>query len=197
MSNIIILDTETTGLRSDYDEILQIGAVDLEGNILYNGYFTPEHMKEWPEAEIINGISPDFIRNGNFPYIKNELSKLDNILGIADKVAGYNTRFDLQFLLKAGVNFKSDAVLIDVMNSFAPVMGEKMSWERKGRSYQGFRCQKLTTAAGYYNYNWNDYGAHDAVGDAKATAFVLRQIAKEHPELLTAEEWVIESRTGR
>ena len=34
----IVIDTETTGLDFEHDEILQVSIVDLDGNLLFNSY---------------------------------------------------------------------------------------------------------------------------------------------------------------
>ena len=41
--DLIVVDTETTGLDASIDELLQVSIIDGDGNTLYNGYFKPEH----------------------------------------------------------------------------------------------------------------------------------------------------------
>lgn len=62
-SDVIFLDTETTGLDPETDEILQISVVNNNGEILLNSYIRPEHKTEWTAAEAINHISPQMVKN--------------------------------------------------------------------------------------------------------------------------------------
>lgn len=38
----IVIDTETTGLDPEKDELLQVSIIDDEGNVLFNSLFRPE-----------------------------------------------------------------------------------------------------------------------------------------------------------
>lgn len=188
MSKIIVIDTETTGFDPRWDEVLQVGITDENGNILFNEYFKPEHKTEWKEAELVNGISPAFVQNK--PLLIDRLDIIQRIFREANTIVGYNTNFDLRFLANTGLMIRPDAQIVDVMLSFAPIGGVLKDHTSRGRTYKGFKCQKLTVAAAHYNYDWAEYGKHDAIGDAKATAFVFSKIREERPDLLSPEEWV-------
>ena len=60
---IIVLDTETTGLSHENDEILQLSIIDGEYNTLFGEYFKPKHTTNWDEAEKVNRISPEMVKN--------------------------------------------------------------------------------------------------------------------------------------
>lgn len=62
-NKILCFDLETTGLSFVKDEILQISIIDGLENVLLNTYIKPLHRKTWKQAEAINHISPDMVKN--------------------------------------------------------------------------------------------------------------------------------------
>ena len=168
--NYIVIDTETTGLSSDYDEILQLSIIDNCGNTLYNQYFRPQNCNEWEQAQAVNGISPDMVKD--CPSIAAELPKIQAIFSSVRKIVGYNTFFDLDFLQAAGVDIAGDTEIIDVMRDFAEIYGEWNDY------FGNYKWQKLTTCADYYGYDWGDDTAHDSLSDCRATLYCYNQMQK-------------------
>lgn len=167
----IILDTETTGLRAGEDELLQISIIDDSGEVLIDQYLQPS-VEEWPEAAAINHIYPDMVRNCPHVWDPAVHDRIQRVLDDADLIIGYNTQFDLGFLLAAG--FEIPAVTqIDVMLEFAEVYGEY------NEEYGSYKWQKLKTAAAYYGYNWDVADAHNSLGDCYATLFVYNEMRKQ------------------
>lgn len=154
----ICIDLETTGLREDA-EILQCAIVSARGDILFNRHFCPENVKEWPDAERVNGISPASVSwCPPFSAAREELSRL---LSGADLIIGYNHKtFDLPLLERFGVSYNHNALLVDMMQLFAPVYGQE-------RPQGGFKWQKLGTMAQYFCFPYTEL--HDAVMDCFAT----------------------------
>lgn len=169
---ILILDTETTGLDPSQDELLQVGIISDDGRILYNRYLKPTKNQSWPEAELVNRISPAMVANS--PTIEDERSTIGEILATADIILGYNISFDLSFLQAADIQIPSwtdDPPLCiyeDVMDRFAPIFGE---WSSRHGNY---RWQSLSTAARWYGYCWPDGEAHNAITDSLATLHVWK-----------------------
>lgn len=168
--NYIVIDTETTGLSSDYDEILQLSIIDNNGNTLYNQYFRPQNCNEWEQAQAVNGISPDMVKD--CPSIAAELPKIQAIFSSVRKIVGYNTFFDLDFLLAGGVDIAEDTEIVDVMRDFAEIYGEWNDY------FGNYKWQKLTTRADYYGYDWGDDTAHDSLSDCRATLYCYNQMQK-------------------
>lgn len=57
--NVIVLDTETTGLVAGRDHLLTVGICDGDGReVLYLELCPPLECDSWPLAEAVNGISP-------------------------------------------------------------------------------------------------------------------------------------------
>ncbi len=164
----LIIDTETTGLDPDHDEILQLSIIDGNGKELYNSYFNP-CAHEWATAESVNHISPADVQNA--PRISAELPHIAAILSRARLLIGYNLPFDLEFIQSCGAPVPADVETADVMRMFAPIYGEY------SEKYGGYKWQKLTKAAAYYGYDWNEHGsAHDSRADCYATLFVYNKI---------------------
>lgn len=158
----ICIDTETTGLTPGEDELLQVSIVDGKGSLLFNEYIQPARATEWPGAQLINHITPAMV--AGCPTIGELVPHLNEIFAEADTIAGYNTKFDLDFLRAAGVVVPARARIIDVMEIYALVAGD---WDE---DRERFRYKKLTACAAHYGYEWPS-GPHDSLQDALATLF--------------------------
>lgn len=174
--NILIFDTETTGLSPYTDELLQISAVDINGTPLLNSYVKPEKHTEWPEAQAVNHISPETVKNApTFKELKDQMQKLiDN----ADLIVTYNGKFDMDFLQLNGIKVDPQKPHLDVMKAFAPVYGEKF---KNGQP----KTKKLVEAAGYYGF---DFKAHDSLGDSLATLKIGQKLYGNSFERLTQDD---------
>ena len=169
----IVLDTETTGLNAAEDELLQVSIIDNEGTVLFDSYIRPTQHTEWAEAERVNHITPEMVADA--PYINEKAAELYAILSQAHWIIGYNVDFDLRFLMGSDIitdeeynAFRTE----DVMIQFAEIYGEYSVY------HEDYKWQKLTTAAAYYDYDWNVKGieAHNSLADCFATLFVYHKI---------------------
>ena len=93
---LVAFDTETTGLSSKYDDILQITIVGQDGAILLNTYVKPISCTHWEDAERIHGISPDMVKNA--PSADKVAAIVKKIFDNADKIIGYNVGFDTKMV---------------------------------------------------------------------------------------------------
>ena len=169
----IVIDTETTGLNADTDELLQVSIIDSQGNTLFNSYIKPLFTENWDGAMAVNHITPEMVANApNIIEVKQEINK---IINSANVIVGYNTDFDLSFLSAVGIE-NSKATVIDVMQDFADIYGE---WSE----YYGCnKWQTLTKCAEYYGYDWGSETAHDSLADCRATLYCYKKM-KEQKEL--------------
>ena len=169
-NEIIIVDTETTGLNADTDELLQVSIIDSQGNTLFNSYIKPLFTENWDGAMAVNHITPEMVANA--PNILEVKQEINRILNSANIIVGYDTNFDLSFLSAAGIEFEQQQI-VDIMQDFAPIYGEWNDY------YGSYKWQKLTTCANYYNYNWGDDTAHDSLADCRATLYCYLQITSD------------------
>lgn len=162
----LVFDTETTGLNPMEDEILQLSIIDENENVLFNDYIRPSHKTTWPDAERINHISYEMVKDKM--TFQQRSKEIQSIFSRADALIAYNGNFDIRFLRKHGIIFP-DVPVYDVMLEFAPVYGE---WND---TFENWKWQKLVTAAKYYGYDYSRY-AHDSLEDVKATLFVYNRL---------------------
>lgn len=168
----IVIDTETTGLDSDTDELLQVSIIDEYGNTLYNQHFKPQRTTSWKQAQAVNGISPEMVKD--CPSIKSELPKIQSIINSANTIIGYNHEyFDFSFLVAAGVVIPENAKIIDIMPIFAEIYGVWNDY------YGAYKWQNLTTCAYCYGYDWGNDVAHDSLSDCRATLYCYQKMTKD------------------
>ena len=163
-SGVVVFDVETTGLNPDTDEILQISAIDGDGNTLLNTYVRPYVKEEWPDAAKVNGIASEMVKDAPYPH--EILSIVKGIFESTELLISYNGVFDMGFLQHWGIDFSSQKHF-DVMREFAPIYGEYRE------DYGDYKWQKLTTCASYYGY---EFRAHDSLEDVKATLHCYNHI---------------------
>lgn len=166
----IVIDTETTGLDADTDELLQVSIIDSQGNTLFNSYIKPLFTENWDEAMAVNHITPETVATApNILEVKQEISR---IINSAHTIIGYNVDFDLGFLSNIGIR-NENAAIVDVMEDFADIYGE---WSEQ---YGCHKWQKLTKCAEYYGYDWGTDIAHDSLADCKATLYCYQKMLQE------------------
>lgn len=153
----IVIDTETTGLHPETDEILQLAIIDGAGNVLHNRLYRPSTVERWPEAQRIHGITPAAVAGCG--RIEDDRALIQSILDRAQQVCVYNANFDLAFL--GELRFRLDASkVVDTMREY-------------GRRYHSTPYYKLEKAAAECGYR---YHAHDALEDCRATLAVQSKL---------------------
>ena len=162
----VILDFETTGLSSKYDEILQVSAIDQDGNVLIDEYCKPKNIRTWEEAEAIHKISPAMVLDKK-PF-EDYVEILSDILTNAAEIIIYNADFEVGFLNKYGVKFNNN--IYDLMLEFAEIYGQ---WNEY---YGNYTWKSLNDCCLYYGYYLGN--AHDSLEDCKATLYCYNKVIK-------------------
>lgn len=176
-SAAVVIDLEASGLDPATSSVLSLSMVDGQGSVVLDTYIRPPGRLMdvgWPEAQAVNGISPEDVRDAP-PFWKIS-DALEWYLSHAKVIIGYNhIGFDLPYLAAKGVRIPRDIPVCDVMLDFAPIAGE---WNE---AHNDWRWQKLTACAAHYGL---EFPAHDSLEDVRATLYCLRRVAKEQEESL-------------
>lgn len=164
---MIFIDTETTGLCKEHDEILELCIMDSAGGVQYNRRFRPEMVEAWPAAEAVNHISPADVAGCD--TIKEHADEISSYFRGDDIVAGWNVRFDIDFLRASGVGVPH-VQIEDVMECYADMYGEIMPDGRR-------KWSKLTDAAANIGYKLPDHlHPHSALADCALTRAVYKHV---------------------
>ena len=95
----IIFDTETTGLDSREDRVIEIGGVELENQFptgrTIHIYVNPGDRKVHPDALAVHGITDDFLKDK--PSFADVVEEIVEFFGDARWVA-HNATFDIGFI---------------------------------------------------------------------------------------------------
>lgn len=155
---IIVFDTETTGIGAGNNEILQLSIIDGLGNVLFDDLIKPERRKRWNKAQEIHGISTEDVKDKQTLLERRE--EIEPIFKHAKLYVGYNVEFDLSFLHSSGLIIPNRQKF-DVMGEFAKIHGEYDEY------HNDYRPCKLVDCAAYYDLM--DFDAHDSMADVRAT----------------------------
>ncbi|WP_372771246.1 exonuclease domain-containing protein [Pseudoalteromonas sp.] len=173
-SDIVVLDTETTGL-DEYARVCEISIIDGFGNVLLDTLVNPE-MKIPQEAINIHNITNDMVANA--PTI------IDLGLKIQEALSGktlciYNSGYDTRLLNQSfNVHLDFDKhcwnTAFDVcciMLNYAEYYGELQ--DRYGR--MSYRWQRLTNACAQQDIDTKNFTAHRALGDCQMTLALMNK----------------------
>lgn len=161
-SDWCILDTETTGLRSDA-EIVQIAIISPNGQVLLDTLIKPVRPIPW-DATAIHHITNEMVVDA--PTFLDIAPQLRELIG-GTTVLIYNADFDERMLQQSALarDWRDYDLPIfgadyrDVMEPYSAWVGE---WNRR---FGGYKWQKLPG------------GDHSALGDARATLEVIKRMA--------------------
>ncbi len=177
-SHLVFFDTETTGLDFQHDEIIELGAVSLDGNGCEESavddliHLSPGRSLP-PFITKLTGITPEQLRHAGCEKAETA-SRFTAMLAQPDTLLiAYNAQFDLNFLywfLRA--HGQADALrglkFLDAMTVY-----------RDRRDYP----HKLENAIVSYGLQDVAVNSHRAVDDARAIPLLLGAMEREKPDL--------------
>lgn len=167
----VLLDTETSGLKEDGAEIVQIGLLSVSGAVLMNTLVKPQH----PEKLLVkgskgispfdvHGIHPDRLIGA--PCLSDLHATLRRHLEGARLVI-YHVNFDWPILCDQLAQYKLPKPPIARLQC---AMLQYSAWVGEPGKYSGYKWQKLPAAPGVT--------AHDALADCVSTLAVIKEMAE-------------------
>lgn len=179
---IVILDTETTGLWPE-DEIVEIAAVDRHGLVLFEQRIQPRDpsrllkrdRKTGRSAADIHGITPSMlVGQPGFAEIFPALRELINFKSVVIYNADYDMRMLRQDCDRHGLNLplvRAECAML----KFAAWNGAP---GRTPGEYRWTRLEEAVSILGLHGGTF-DQQAHSALGDCQRTLAVLRGMAAD------------------
>ncbi|MEG2037209.1 MAG: exonuclease domain-containing protein [Ruthenibacterium sp.] len=162
MTELAVIDFETTGLSPAADEVLQVSILDENGAVLMNELCGPRRHTSWDSAQRVHGIAPE--RVAGLPPFETHCDAVREILSGAKRVVAYNAPFERSFLNAYGIDAQALHWAADPMETFA--------------AYFGGVKRTLSVAAGFFGC---ELAAHDALLDVRATLLLLRGLESGGP----------------
>ncbi len=166
-----VVDTETTGLSTDDDRVLQVGVVVVRGNgAVEKEFVTYVRRLTWGFGHVgafhIHGITRRKLRGGIKP--REALEKLNAL--ISDCVfTAHNAKFDIGFL-------QSDSTRLQIpLKLTGPLCTLNLS---RKLDPQRAMSHKLKDVAARFGKSTER--PHDALADAQLTAAVLPELLSAH-----------------
>ena len=176
--NFLFLDVETTGLKSDKHDIIQLAAIPIingQRQETFNEFCQPINWDTIEDAALaIHGISREKLKT--FQTSEKMITKFINYLKSFDCkfiIAGYNVGFDRKFISSTfdqhnvSKDFFSlfELQIHDVFSRVKIIHGKKIKTENR----------KLVTIAKHFDI---EIDAHDALSDIEATIEINERIGQ-------------------
>jgi len=172
-----VLDTETTGLKPTYHEVIQVATIMCDSELNELGRFSFKIRPRWVErankkALEINGFhprtwNPDFYTHRKAlkelnRFVKKYSNEYDEIIP-----SGQNTKFDTNFLVE---EYNRSGVLYPFSHLNLDLIDIVKIWEKDtGVRLKNRKLSTLSEYTGCINLN-----PHDALADAEATLDIIK-----------------------
>lgn len=178
---LLVFDTETTGLRADLHEIIQLSAVILErrdGRIetaqTYDNLIAlPRGKTVPPEITTLTGITTQDLREEGISKTQ-FAADLEELLAGSPLLIAYNAHFDLSFLFYTLHKYGNPEILqgkdkLDLLTVYRD--------RRLGP-------HKLRDAIAAYDLSGVCRNAHQAMADTMAARYVMEAMGQERDDLI-------------
>lgn len=166
--DVIILDTETTGLGADA-EIVEIALIDVSGGVLLNSLVRPR-LPIPAAVSAIHGITDDMVATA--PTFEALRERIEDILLYANVIA-WNVAFDLRMRRQA-----TGSAAIARGTAWSCAMQEyRLWWADFDPEQNDYRRISLASAAAQQGVTI-DGQPHRALTDCRTTLAVLQAMAR-------------------
>ena len=165
---LVVFDTETTGLKTEYDDIIQIAAIKLRnGKIIDELNIYLKTQKNLESSQKIHHISKEFLEvNGIEP--KEGIIKFLNFIKDTT-IAAHNLNFDFEMLInnckKLGIGISENSLKkrVDILNLTR-------------RIFPSLRSYSLENLINEFNLQGEN--THNAYDDVKATVELINYLSR-------------------
>lgn len=162
--NVVVLDTETTGLNTDRDEVIQLAAIRIDGRgrtlDKFSRFIRPSEGRLVGDSVNVHGFTDEFLAEKGEPAA--EVFRNFNEFAAGAVLAGHNVYFDLAILeahfARAGVAWAASPAVYDTLDIFR-------------RFYPELKNHRLGTIGEFVRVK--HASSHDAFDDICATAECL------------------------
>ena len=158
MNNVIVVDTETTGLSASTDRVIEVAVVNLQGNVIFHSLIDPG-IPIPKEITGITGITDEHVKG--MPSFESVASNIADIIEAADVFIGHNPSFDRAMLI-------AEFMRARVAVKFPTLLCTKRIWDK----YEPKEKRNLMNTYKRFVSRDGFDGAHGALADAQACARV-------------------------
>lgn len=182
--SFVVIDTETTGLKTTSDRIIELAAIRFKNGVPVERFHTlinpGRHIPE--DATDVNNITDDMVENA--PVLAQVLPAFEEFIG-KDIFVAHNLKFDRSFLYHSGCNlYDTKRKYIDTLEQARKILkapkrkkDEFGLWDIDYDSDYDVLDYQLETLCGYYGVMLVD--AHRADVDALATGELFLELVEE------------------
>ena len=161
----IAFDIETTGLDPMYDEIIEIGAINIEDGKEIGTFSTlikPEYKIDEFITEL-TGITNEMVMDA--PKINEVLPKFMNFIK-GSVILGHNVNFDINFIYDNLINEDMHPITNDFVDTL----------RLSRRLLPELKHHRLSDLANYYNIDTT--GSHRSLTDVRITIDIFKNLEK-------------------
>jgi len=168
-ADLVVLDTETTGLES-LDQVIELAIISMNGDILFNQRFRPSVDID-PHAQEVHGISSaDLASCPSWPEFQPQIERI-----LAAKTALiFNQSFDMRLLRQTAEAYNCPTLWIDNLHTCCAMYEAAEAYGATNR-YGGISLSAAVASAGLL---WNGH-AHSAVTDSEMTRRLMIAMADQ------------------
>ena len=168
--DVLVLDTETTGLGSSA-EVIDLAVIDTTGAVRLDTLIMPNDNIP-ADASAVHGLTRRMLEKAGAPWWPDVHGRLADVLAGANVVLIYNAEFDTRVLHQTAARHGLKLPAF----STRCVMLEYAKYRNVPGRYGDAKWHKLLEAAAYEGVPTG--GAHRALADAQMTLGLVRAVAR-------------------